>query len=111
MTYEDILTECGGSRGHPKGRSPAGCPRDPTHEVEYPIRTSTDDSIIISFREARSADPSAISAKRNICRMREAPRGMLVTYTPAVYVNHPAHALIRDPAIVPGRPSNEKKCL
>ena len=48
-----ILTECGGinqgdtTRGHPKGRSPAGWPRVvsprliPTHEVELNMRSST----------------------------------------------------------------------
>ena len=47
-----ILTECGGinqgdtTRGHPKGRSPAGWPRVvsprliPTHEVELNMRSS-----------------------------------------------------------------------
>ena len=90
----------GSTEGTSQGAEPRGMsPRlIPTHEVEYPIRTSTDDSIIISLWSAatgeagfrRSRLPAKPVAGEAGCRRRSrmssyAPRRMrMSSYAPRI---------------------------
>ena len=75
----------GSTEGASQGAEPRGMPPRliPTHEVEYPIRTSTDDSIIISLWSAatgeagfrRSRLPAKPFAGEAVCRRSRLPAG------------------------------------
>ena len=77
--YGDIPTECGGSRGHPKGAAgPEGWSRDPTHEVGI---THTLEHMSESINNTIQTE---LPQKWDDWPLREAPRGVAVTYTALV---------------------------
>ena len=61
----------GSTEGASQGAEPRGMPPRliPTHEVEYPIRTSTDDSIIISLWSAATGEAVWAKPPRDACHL------------------------------------------